>query len=302
MLFRQPMIRDCFHCEPTSEDPSDRPKVIRFGSFYRRSDSRFIQRFKCTECSRTFSHATFSAAYRQKKRQFNHTLRGILCGGFSQNRAAKVLGLNRKTIARKVIYLGELGALEIEGLNKMLPRAAVLEFDDLETIEHTKCKPLAVSVGVEYKTRRIVDLAVARMPAKGRLAKKAREKYGPRKDERKEARRELFTRLQTAVLPNALIKSDMSSHYTHDIRKYFPNAEHKVFKGRKACVVGQGELKKGGFDPIFSLNHTFAMFRDNLKCLVRKNWCTTKKPEMLVHRLMMYAAYHNTELIKRPAG
>ena len=216
----------------------------------------------------------------------------------SQNRAAKVLRINRKTVARKVIFLGELAAIELEELNKTLPPVGVLEFDDLETFEHTKCKPLAVSVGVEFKTRRIVDLGVASMPAKGRLAKIALKKYGPRKDGRKKVRRELFARLQSSVHPNALIKSDMSSHYTHDIHKYFPRAEHKVFKGRKSTIAGQGELKKGGFDPIFSINQTFAMFRDNLKCLARRTWCTTKKPEMLRHRLLMYAVYHNTELIK----
>ncbi len=297
MLFRQPMIRNCFHCESTSEDLSGNPKVIRFGSFYRRSDSRLIQRFKCLECARTFSHATFAAAYRQKKRQLNQTVRDLLCAKVTQNRIAKVLRIDRKTVARKLLYLAELATLELQASNLETPRAEVIEFDDLETSEHTKCKPLAVSVAVEYKTRRIIDLTVARMPAKGRLAKIAREKYGPRKDERRQARRELFGRLQLSVHPRATIKSDMSSHYTHDITKYFPQAEHKRFKGRKACIAGQGELKKGGFDPIFSLNHTFAMMRDGLACLVRRTWATTKKPEMLLARLMVYAVYHNTELI-----
>jgi hypothetical protein len=45
--------------------------------------------------------------------------------------------------------------------------------------------------------------------------------------------------------------------------------------------VGQGELKRGGFDPLFSLNHTAAMFRDRLKRLSHRTWCTTKRPDRL---------------------
>jgi hypothetical protein len=58
-------------------------------------------------------------------------------------------------------------------------------------------------------------------------------------------------------------------------------------------LTGQGELKVGGFDPIFSLNHTCAMLRANINRLFRKTWCTTKKMEMLEHHLAIYALYHN---------
>lgn len=36
------------------------------------------------------------------------------------------------------------------------PVAKEIEFDDLETLEHTKRKPLLVTLAVEYKTRRIL--------------------------------------------------------------------------------------------------------------------------------------------------
>jgi len=45
-------------------------------------------------------------------------------------------------------------------------------------------------------------------------------------------------------------------------------------KGRRECVVGQGELKGGGFDPLFSLNHTCAMIRAHVSRLFRRTWNT----------------------------
>ena len=55
-------------------------------------------------------------------------------------------------------------------------------------------------------------------------------------------------------------------------------------------------FKKVKFDPLFSLNHTFAMLRANVNRLFRKTWCTTKKPQRLADHLALYALYHNEVL------
>ncbi len=61
----------------------------------------------------------------------------------------------------------------------------------------------------------------------------------------------------------------------------------------------QGELKRGGFDPLFALNHTCAMFRDHLKRLSRRTWCTTKRASCLQDLLYVYAWFHNERLAGR---
>jgi hypothetical protein len=60
--------------------------------------------------------------------------------------------------------------------------------------------------------------------------------------------------------------------------------------------VGQGELKSGGFDPLFSFNHTAAMLRANINRLVRKTWCTTKRIDRLEAHIALYVQFHNREL------
>ena len=56
-----------------------------------------------------------------------------------------------------------------------------VQIDDLITSEHTKMKPVSVSVAVDKKTRMILALEVSKIPAFGHLAKKSRRKYGYRK-------------------------------------------------------------------------------------------------------------------------
>jgi len=179
--------------------------------------------------------------------------------------------------------------------NYQKPKSRIIEFDDLETFEHTKCKPLSVTLAVESRTRRILGLEVSSMPAKGLLVKKAR-KYGYRRDERKRGRAILFQSIQDFVAEEAVIKSDNNPHYPPDVAEYFPKATHRRYEGKRGSLGGQGELKKVKFDPLFSLNHTCAMFRANVNRLFRKTWCTTKRADCLRAHLMIYAQYHNEHL------
>ena len=221
----------------------------------------------------------------------------LLTGGFSQRRAAIDLKINRKTVVRKFLFLGMWAEKLSKTFNHRHPLVQVMEFDDLETIEHSKLKPLSVTMAVEFKTRRILGFRVSVMPAKGHLAAKSRKKYGQRIDERARERNLLFEEIKSFIHPEATIKSDESPHYPISVSKHFPKAKHVRVKGVRGCVTGQGELKKTGFDPIFTLNHTFAMLRANINRLFRKTWCTTKKKERLSVHLALYILRHNEDLI-----
>lgn len=176
------------------------------------------------------------------------------------------------------------------------------QFDDLETAEHTKCKPLSIIMAVEKGSRKILSFRAASMGAKGRLAKIALKKYGIRKDDRSEKREELFLEIKEKISPFALIESDANPYYPNSVKRHFPLATHQTTLGGRSAVTGQGELKKLNFDPLFSLNHTFAMLRANINRLFRKTWCTTKDPRRLEDHLNLYIHYHNHRLLKKKSA
>ena len=126
-------------------------------------------------------------------------------------------------------------------------------------------------------------------------------KYGPRPDQSPEARHALFEALTRTVSPTALIETDQHSHYPVLTRAHFPAATHRRYKGAKGCVTGQGEMKKLAFDPLFAINHTLAMFRDRIKRLTRRTWCTTKRADRLSDLIAIYIDYHRQKLLKLPA-
>lgn len=291
------MARICPHCPPLDSSSDLRSARIKIGVYRRRSDKKWIQRFLCKVCLKSFSTATLDPCYQQKKRQLNQTLFNLLASGNSQRRCAYLLKINRKTVKRKFLFLGKKSLVDLWRHNFSQPRAQVIEFDDLETFEHSKYKPLSITLAVESRTRRILNFVVSSMPPKGIIAQRAFKKYGPRVDERPRGRKLLLASLKGLAMPNVLIKSDQNPHYTNDVKIFYKNSVHIQMKGRDGAITGQGELKKTGFDPLFSLNHTCAKLRADVNRLIRKTWCTTKKAERLRYHLAIMSLYHNQALL-----
>ena len=280
------------------------PRIKKKGFFSKKSTrTDRVQRYFCHRCKKSFSTATGRLSYREKKPHINQTLYRLLCSGLSQHRLAIILNIHRITVARKIEKLAAFARRDHRQWIERQSQCLEVHFDELETYEHTKCKPVSVGIAVNGKTREIIAAFTASMPAKGLLAKKALEKYGLRPDNRPRAMRQLMEAVRTTYAVIPVVKTDKKPSYRPLVRRYLPSAKHQTTKGRRGCVVGQGELKAGGFDPIFTLNHTYAMFRDNLKTLSRRTWCTVKKSGRLVDLLDLYIHFHNRFVvlkIKRP--
>jgi transposase-like protein len=287
----------CPHCPQTFGSSAHR-LVVKYGFFIRIEDKSRQQRYRCKTCHKLFSAATLHPCYKQKRRTINPTVFTHLVSGLSQRRLSHLLKANRKTIVRKMIFLAGYAQIYFERHRQQHILCSNFEFDDLETFEHTKMKPLSVTMAVERHSRRILGFRVAQMPAKGLLAKRARKKYGLRKDHRQRRRRSLLKELTNFTLPHVEIRSDSNPHYKADVNKYFPKCVYKPYPGRRGCVVGQGELKAGGYDPLFSINHSFAMLRANINRLFRRTWNTTKRPDRLEMHIQLYVLYHNLFIIK----
>jgi hypothetical protein len=239
--------------------------------------------------------------YRERKSHIDQPLFRLLCSGVSQRACARVLQVRPDTIAKKIRRLAARARLDHEGDLKKTSPVSCAVFDEMETFEHSKCKPVSIAISVIDGDRKILAAIAAQMPAKGLLAGISRQKYGPRKDERPRALRMLMSRLKEVTISCPTLKSDECPRYPKYIAEAFEGFSHLRYKGRRGCVVGQGELKEGGFDPLFSLNHTCAMIRDGIKRLSRRTWCTTKKIECLQDLLDLFVWFHNQRLLRPKA-
>ncbi len=274
-------------------------QVIKDGFYFRKDDSRKIPRFQCKVCLKKFSSSTSTLEWKQKKRRVNHPLYQLFSSGISQRRAAIILNLHNTTVARKLDYLAKKADVNHQDLIQKLKKDQVshLQFDDLITSEHTKLKPLSVSVAVDAKRRFILGIKVSTIPSFGHLSKLSKLKYGKRKSSHLEKLRELFAEIKPVFKENLLIETDEHKRYSEVVREFFPNSNHQTYKGERGAVAGLGELKKVVFDPLFKINHTCAMLRANVNRIFRRTWCTTKKKEKLEQHLKIFAQFYNQTLL-----
>ena len=298
LLYAFNMNARCPFCLLSTEITSGSRKGIRTRSFYRKSDGQKIARFCCSSCRKNFSRATLDPRYRQNKRHLNYQIFKLLCSGISMRRLAIVMNVSRTTIARKLVYLGKRSRVKLQADQQRRPEVKSIQFDDIETFEHPRAKPLSIFLVVESGTRRILCFDVAEMPSKGSLGTRAELKYGKRFDTRSRIRTGVLGSLKESVETEVVVKSNKNPHYQSTVRKIFPAATHERFMSQRARSTGYGELKKGGFDPLFSVNHTGVSLRDSIKRLSRKTWCTTKKKERLLDALALYAVLDNQILLK----
>jgi hypothetical protein len=229
----------------------------------------------------------------------NIPLLKLLASGVSQRRAALILGVHRVTIERKFLFLARrCRQLNVRELSQLRGRVRSVQIDDLITKENSKLKPLLVSIAVDADRRIILGAEVAQIPAFGHLAKLAVKKYGYRKDEHPASLDRLIAGIKPYVISEVRITSDKHHSYPLAIGRHLPLALHETFLSERACVAGQGELKKVRFDPLFVVNHTCAMLRANINRLVRKTWCTTKDRQRLQDHIEIFRYFYNRAILQ----
>lgn len=261
---------------------------IKNGMFRIKRLNQMVRRFQCKSCKRVFSSRTYRLDYRHKKMDLNLKLVKLLVEGNSLRGAGRILGMTYNNTYKKFIWLKALVDIEKK---RMQFKAEEIQFDEMETIHHTKCKPLSIVLAVN-EMGLLLEAKVAEMPAKGRLAGFSFQKYGPRKDERNEKLHEVFQILKEKIeFTPQLIRSDSNWSYNKIVNTYFPMTEyiqHNQAEKKRHQDRLHERLHKKRYDPLFKINHKCALLRSHIKRLTRRSWCTTKKPENLQLHLDLF--------------
>ena len=247
-----------------------------------------VRRFQCNHCLITLSSRSFKPDFKHKKMDLNSSLKKLLVEGCSIRSASRILNMTYKNTYNKFLWLTKQASIAKVNLKF---KAEVIQFDELETIHHTKCKPISIAVMVN-ENYQILSLEAAQMPAKGKLASFSVKKYGYRTDEREQILNKSFISLTTKLITKPkLIQSDAKPSYKKYVQTFFPGVDYEVYN-RSAKERHRDRLheriQKKVFDPLFALNQRCAFLRSSIKRLTRRSWCTTKKIENLQGHLDLF--------------
>lgn len=264
------------------------------GHFYKKSTKTYIPRYHCHGCKKSFSTRTTSPTFKQKRPDLNKDIFKLLCAGVAMREAARFLECNYKTVYRKFRWMG-LRAKDFHNRQKL--EADTVLFDEQESIEHTKLKPLSIAVAVS-DTYQILGIQLGSIPAKGHLAAISYKKYGYRPNESEIKTKELLSQIKRQLCsPPKLLKSDQKPSYTKLVKNIFPEVSYQQYRSAENKEKSREQkylnTEKHKHDPLFEVNHMCAVFRDHIKRLARKSWCTTKLKEHLELNLYLYIAKNN---------
>ena len=248
---------------------------------YYKAKGKKIQRLVCNACKKTFTTRTGTKFYRKRKQQYASNIVSMYCEGMSLRAITRVLKLNYKTVYKyfleaarraetahkKTLYKGEI-------------KTTYVQFDELETIEHTKRKPLGIELAIRPKTLQIISAHVSRIPIRAlSVSRRVKEEYNTRIT-RKEKMMEMMIDVEKTINPNGILGSDSSGANINITKTMLPDIKHEIYS-------------IGDYNSMWRLNHICAKLRNNVSRLRRKTWATTKRLDRLQAHLYLFIAYQN---------
>jgi len=209
-------------------------------------------------------------------------------------KTAKNLNCNYKTVYRKFLWLSAIAKYHHQSNEFFIQE---LQFDEMESIEHTKLKPVTIALAVS-ESYQILGVQVGTIPAKGHLSDLSRRKYGLRPNQSSQAVEKLLRDLKVSPMATSFkIKSDAKPSYRKIVAEVFPTQFHETHIAQenkeKRRDLKYTLAEKKIFDPIFATNQRMAKLRDHIKRLTRRSWCTTKKIINLESHVYLFMAENN---------
>jgi transposase-like protein len=270
----------------------------RKGFFHRLCDGRFVQRFLCLECRRTFSVQSFRLDYRLRKPRLHLALFKDFVSKTTLRQSARTLGCTRKTVTHRLKLLGRhCREFHHAVLERARTRGIVgtFQLDELESFEHSRrLKPLTVPVLIERTSFFVLHAECAPLAVRGplsaanRIRKEANELLmGKRRSGSVQAVRnalECMARVHRAAAL-VVVQTDRKKSYATRLRQLFgERIRHEQYSSTAL---------RNYTNPLFPINHTLAMMRDGVSRLVRRSWAASKIRERLELHIWIWIAYRN---------
>lgn len=265
----------------------------RRGMYFPRCRSEGVQRYRCNTCWRGFSRQTFRHDYRDRRPEANVPLFLLMTSGVGFRQAGRLLALDARAVQQKQQKIARTLGLLHGNLCRLLPADRTWLLDEEETFEGASIRPLTMPVLIERQTWFVVATAVGsirRLAPAGTARRQRQERdeqqWGQRPDQSRACVRSVLDDLARKVPHgNVILHTDQKATYATIARD--------VFGDRVTHATTAGTRIRDTHNPLFPINTTLAMTRDNCGRLRRRSWLVTKKAERLQDHLFVFTAYRN---------
>ena len=265
----------------------------RHGCYRPRCRRRPIARYRCRSCRRTFSRQTFRHDYRDRRPECNEPLFWALVSGTGLRQAARMLGLGVGAVQRKFRKLARTCRWLHRNLSPTLPPGRTFLLDEEETYEKASIRPLTMPLVMDRESYFLVESMVGpirRLAAPGTARRRRQERdeavRGPRRD-----RSRVCVRATLRGLARRLGGGELT--LLTDRKASYVTLGAEVFGAAVRHETVSSHLVRAQFNPLFPINLTLAMARDNCGRLRRNSWLVTEKRRCLQGHVRIFTVYRN---------
>lgn len=275
----------------TPLDPAA-PFFHRDGLYRPRCRAHPVQRFRCRVCLRRFSRQSFRADRNQKKPHLNAAFLRLMLACVALRQAARVLGVARRTVERRFLWLARHAA-EFHR-NRLAALDGPFMLDELETFEANRYQPVTVPVLIEPRSLFLIASAAGPLRRKGRMTPTQKRRrtehearHGRRPSHSAAAVRAVLLRLRPCVASGRPV-------VLHSDRKpLYERLGRRLFGSRFTWVPHSASARRDRRNPLFPINHTNARLRHFLARLRRRSWCVSKRRLRLQQHLQIATLWVN---------
>jgi transposase-like protein len=252
-----------------------------------------VQRFRCSSCRRRFSMQTFRHDYRDRRPELNAPLFRLLSSGVGLRQSGRQLGLDVHSVQRKFRKIARCVQHLQGNLTARMRPARRFVFDELETFEGKSIHTLTVPILVEQESMFVVAHAAA--PIRRLAARGSSRRRWQDQDEKDNGRRKDKSRQIVFAVLDRLLQLCPEGPLTlvTDEKTSYPPIVRQLFGGRAGHEQYSSRRRRNTRNPLFRINLTLAMQRDNNGRLRRRSWLVTKKACFLDLQMYVFAAYRN---------
>ena len=272
-------------CEPT--------RIVRWGSYPRRCLDLHEQRYRCQACLRTFSRQTFRHDYRDRRPECNERVFELLTSGVGLRQTARVLGIGVTTVQKKMRKMSRTSRLLHENLSARLPAKRTYVLDEEESYEGASIRPLTIPILIDREHWFVVATAVGSIRRLAKPNTRRRERQAAdekrlgakRADESRQCVEDVLRALRRRTDGPIQLLTDQKSSYATVAKEVFgDDVVHSTTAGTAPRTVS---------NPLFPINVTIAMSRDNCGRLRRRSWLVSKLARWLQAQLAIFTVYRN---------
>jgi transposase-like protein len=266
---------------------------VRVGHYRAQCRAELVPRFRCRSCGRYFSRQTFRFDYRDQRPECNESLLRYLCCGSGLRQAGRTLELDVHSVIDKLQKLGRTLAQLHDNLSPRLPDERTFLLDEEETYEGASIRPLTMPVLIEKETWFVVATSVGPIRRLAELGTRRRRRQD--RDERiRGARPDRSRECVQAVLQELARRiGDRPFVLRTDEKASYAVLAEQMFGDRVRHETTAGTQIRTTFNPLFPINTTLAMSRDNCGRLRRRSWLVTKLQDRLQDHLAVFTVYRN---------